>query len=82
MNMTHGGISIDQAVCGGDARAANTRIPVWILVRARQLGADSDYFSINYPTLNIEDLENAWKYYDEHRKEIDEQIAENEDDVQ
>lgn len=33
------GIDTDPAVCGGEACIARTRVPVWLLARARQLGA-------------------------------------------
>ncbi|NEO64576.1 MAG: DUF433 domain-containing protein, partial [Moorea sp. SIO4G2] len=33
------GIEKTPGVCGGDARIANTRIPVWVLVQARNLGS-------------------------------------------
>ncbi len=47
-------------VCGGDARVAGTRIPVWVLVQYRQLGATEADLLHMYPTLRSEDLANAW----------------------
>jgi uncharacterized protein (DUF433 family) len=32
------GIERTSNICGGDARIANTRIPVWVLVQARDWG--------------------------------------------
>jgi uncharacterized protein (DUF433 family) len=59
-------------VCGGDARIANTRVPVWLLVAYRQDGLkDRDILKM-YPDLTQEDLSSAWWYYAEHREEIDE----------
>ena len=55
-------------VCGGNARIRNTRIPVWTLVSLHQQGAE---LLRNYPGLSDRDLENAWRYYDRHREEID-----------
>jgi uncharacterized protein (DUF433 family) len=55
-----------------------TRIPVWVLVQARQLGASEADLLRDYPTLRAEDLANAWAYARAHREEIKQQIAENE----
>ncbi len=74
------GVERTPGVCGGEACLLRTRIPVWVLVRARQLGtAESDLLRA-YPSLCAEDLGNAWAYYDGHRKEIDRLVEENEDD--
>lgn len=51
-----------------------TRIPVWLLVQARRLGATEADLLRAYPTLRAEDLANAWAYYRAHREEIEEQI--------
>jgi len=66
-------------VVGGKARIRDTRIPVWTLVRLRQLGADDQtlrgYFTV---PLTAEDLSAAWDYYDRNREEIEQAIRENE----
>ena len=72
------GIEKTPGVCGGDARIARTRIPVWLLVRQRQLGVSEEEILHGYPTLRAEDLSNAWNYYRAHRDEVEAQIAENE----
>lgn len=74
------GIEKTPNVCGGDARIARTRIPVWLLVRQRQLGLSEDQILYGYPTLRAEDLSNAWNYYRAHKEEIESQIIENEED--
>lgn len=68
-------------VCGGDARIRNTRIPVWTLVSFRQQGADSSELLRNYPGLTQADLDAAWAYYDAHRDEIDQAIADLDDAI-
>jgi len=68
------GIDTDPAVCGGEACIARTRIPVWLLVSARRLGAAEATILQAYPTLRAEDLVNAWAYAQHHRDELDEQI--------
>lgn len=67
-------------VVGGTVRIAGTRIPVWALIQYHRLGASEAELSEAYPTLQAEDLANAWTYYRAHRDEVDQQIAENEAD--
>ncbi|HME56235.1 MAG TPA: DUF433 domain-containing protein [Candidatus Lokiarchaeia archaeon] len=74
------GIEINPKICGGEPCIVRTRIPVWLLVRARQLGTSDADLLRNYPNLGAEDLANAWTYYLYHQDEIDQQIAENEAD--
>lgn len=73
------GVESDPAVCGGEPCIVRTRIPVWVLVRARQLGASEADLLRAYPTLRAEDLANAWAYFRAHREEIEQQIRENEE---
>jgi uncharacterized protein (DUF433 family) len=72
------GIESTQSVCGGEPCIVRTRIPVWVLVQARRLGASEADLLQSYPVLRSEDLANAWAYYRLHREEIEQQIAENE----
>ncbi|BAY92933.1 MULTISPECIES: DUF433 domain-containing protein [unclassified Tolypothrix] len=72
------GIEKTPRVCGGEARIAKTRIPVWVLVEARHLGySDADLLS-SYPTITATDLANAWAYAETHSDEIDLAIERNE----
>ena len=73
------GIESRPGVCGGEACIVRTRIPVWVLVRARQLGASDAEILRCYPSLRAEDLADAWAYYRSHREEIDREIRENEE---
>lgn len=72
------GIDSTPNVLGGEARIVRTRIPVWLLVQARQLGTSEADLLRSYPTLRAEDLANAWAYARLHRDEIDHDIKENE----
>jgi uncharacterized protein (DUF433 family) len=72
------GIDNIPGVSGGEPVIARTRIPVWILVQARQLGMSDAALLASYPTLRAEDVANAWAYYRSHRGEIEQQIADNE----
>ena len=73
------GIESIPGVCGGEPCIVRTRIPVWVLVQARQLGTSEAELLRAYPTLRTEDLANAWVYARSHRAEIEEQIRENEE---
>ena len=74
------GVERTRGVCGGAACLLRTRIPVWVLVRARQLGSSESDLLNAYPSLRAEDLGNAWAYYEGHREEIDRLVAENEEE--
>lgn len=65
-------------VCGGEPCIVRTRIPVWVLVQAKQLGIIEADLLRCYPTLRAEDLTSAWAYFRSHRDEIEQQIRENE----
>ena len=72
------GIDSITGVCGGEPCIVRTRIPVWVLVNAKRLGTSEAELLRSYPTLRAEDLTNAWAYYRSHKKEIEQQIQENE----
>jgi len=72
------GIESIPGVMGGEPCIVRTRIPVWLLARARQLGTSEGDILKAYPTLRAEDLTNAWAFYRSHKEEIEQQIIENE----
>ncbi len=72
------GIESISGVSGGEPCVVRTRIPVWLLVQARNLGTSEADLLKAYPTLRAEDLTNAWAYYRAYRKDIEQQILENE----
>ncbi|MBO3458526.1 DUF433 domain-containing protein [Aetokthonos hydrillicola Thurmond2011] len=72
------GIEKTPGVCGGEARIAKTRIPVWVLVEARRSGySDADLLT-SYPSITAKDLANAWAYAEVHPDEIELAIERNE----
>jgi uncharacterized protein (DUF433 family) len=72
------GIEKTPGVCGGEARIAKTRIPIWVLVEARRLGySDADLLT-SYPTITATNLANAWAYAESHLDEIELAIERNE----
>lgn len=72
------GIDSRPDVCGGEACIVRTRIPVWLLEKARRSGSSEQALLAAYPSLRAEDLVNAWYYARAHAAEIEAQIRENE----
>ena len=66
-------------ICGGDACVRNTRIPVWSIVRALQLGTREEELTTYFVApLTRDDVDAALAYYREHGHEIDSEIRMNE----
>jgi uncharacterized protein (DUF433 family) len=61
-------------VCGGRARIANHRIPVWLIVLHRKFGRSDEEVLHSYPTLNQLDIDAAWEYYRLYSLEIERDI--------
>ncbi len=62
-------------VCGGRACIRTLRIPVWLLVQARQLGfSDQELLHRHVVPLTQADLDAAWAYYAQNREDIEEDI--------
>jgi uncharacterized protein (DUF433 family) len=78
MNENSRGIERTPGVCGGEARIATTRIPVWLLEGYRRLGVSEAELLEQYPTLQPADLPNAWNYVAQHLDEIENAIHLNE----
>jgi uncharacterized protein (DUF433 family) len=72
------GVESTPGVCDGEPCIVRTRIPVWVLVQAKHLGASEAELLRSYPMLRAEDLANAWAYARAHREEIEQQIHVNE----
>ncbi len=71
------GIIKTPGICGGEACIAGTRIAVWLLVEAQQLGISEAQLLQDYPHITAADLVNAWSYADAHTEEIAELIHAN-----
>ncbi|XWK87681.1 MAG: DUF433 domain-containing protein [Phormidium sp.] len=76
---TSQGIEKTPGVCGGDARIAGTRIPIWSLIESRRLGITEAQLLDDYPHLTAADLVNAWVYAEANPDEIEEAIKKNEE---
>ncbi|MBE9166694.1 DUF433 domain-containing protein [Pleurocapsales cyanobacterium LEGE 06147] len=70
LSMSGKGITKTPGVCGGEACIAGTRIAIWLLVEAQQLGISEAQLLQDYPHLTAADLVNAWAYADAHPEEI------------
>jgi uncharacterized protein (DUF433 family) len=73
------GIESTAGVCGGDARIAGTRIPVWTLEHYRRLGLTEAQILSAFPALRATDLVNAWSFVAGQLEEVNHQIRENEE---
>ena len=73
------GIDKPDGVAGGDACTVRTRIPIWLLVHAKKMGASEASLLESYPSLRAEDLTNAWAYARTYPNEIEQAILANED---
>ena len=70
LTMSGKGITKTPGVCGGEACIAGTRIAVWLLVEAQQLGISEAQLLQDYPHITAADLVNAWAYADAYPEEI------------
>ncbi|WP_013321049.1 DUF433 domain-containing protein [Gloeothece verrucosa] len=70
LSMGGKGITKTWGVCGGEACIAGTRIAVWLLVEAQQLGITEAQLLQDYPHITAADLVNAWAYADAYPEEI------------
>ena len=72
------GIERTPGVCGGAARVAGTRIPVWTIERFRHLGASTEDLLTYFPTLSAAQIDRALQYAGAHPDEILPEILQNE----
>lgn len=68
-------------VNGGAANIGQTRIAVWMLEAARREGLSDGRILEMYPTLSVQDLEEAWRYVEANKAEIEREIRENEEAI-
>jgi uncharacterized protein (DUF433 family) len=70
LNKSGKGITKTAGVCGSEACIAGTRIAVWLLVEAQQLGITEAQLLQDYPHITAADLVNAWTYAEAYPEEI------------
>ncbi|MBD2678702.1 MULTISPECIES: DUF433 domain-containing protein [Nostoc] len=73
-------IEITPDVCGGKPRIAGHRIRVQdIVIWHEQMGMSPDEILYHYPSISLADIYAALAYYHDHREEIRQQIAADEE---
>jgi uncharacterized protein (DUF433 family) len=73
-------IEITPGVCGGKPRIAGHRIRVQdIALWHEQMGMSPDEILHHYPSISLADIYAALAYYHDHREEIRQQIAADEE---
>lgn len=80
LNHNWRGITKQVDVCGGSACVAGTRIPVWVLVNALNIGISESTLLDDYPTLTATDLAKARVYADVYSVDIADEIRSNQED--
>jgi uncharacterized protein (DUF433 family) len=70
LSMRGKGITKTPGVCGGEACIAGTRIAIWLLVEAQQIGISEAQLLQDYSHITAADLVNAWIYADAYPEEI------------
>ena len=76
-NPIDSGIEKTPNVCSGSACISGTRMTVWGLVEAIQLGYTEADLLTSYPNLTVIQLANAWRYAKTSSAEIELEIREN-----
>jgi uncharacterized protein (DUF433 family) len=70
----------DQEILGGEPVVAGTRLPVRAVALTNRYAPNAEYIYSAYPFATREEIDEALAYYQDHQPEIDQYIAENEDD--
>lgn len=73
----HGYIERTDGRVGGRAAIKGTRIPVWAVVELYQSGLTPEEILAHYLQLTLSRIFDALGYFDDHRREIEEDIAAN-----
>ena len=67
-----------RGVCGGKPVIAGTRIPVWAIAGWSHRGYAAEKIQKEiYPSLGLAEIYDALSYAQDHKEEIDRQLAEN-----
>jgi uncharacterized protein (DUF433 family) len=65
------GVSRNPDICDGATCVINTQIPIWVLVDARDvINFDDEDILLQFPSLSLTDLANAWEYASEFARDI------------
>lgn len=70
----------DPEILGGEPVVVGTRLPVRAVVLTNRYAPNAEYIYGAYPFVTRQEINEALAYYQDHQAEIDQYIAENEDD--
>ena len=73
----HPYVTSKKGVCGGRSVIRGTRIPVWSLIQWYKQGMTIEVIMREFPQLKPSQVHDAFSYYYDNRKEIENDIAEN-----
>lgn len=76
----HPYISYKEGVCGGRSIIEGTRIPVWSIIKWYKTGMSIEEIIRGFPHLTPSQVYDAFSYYYDNQKEIEKDIAENEEE--
>jgi uncharacterized protein (DUF433 family) len=75
----HTHVVVTPGICGGRARIAGTRLPVWVVVAEIIRGGTSpDEFVDAYPQVSLAKVYGALSFYYDHRSQVDRDLREQE----
>jgi len=76
----HPYVTHEKGVCGGRSIIKGTRIPVWSIIKWYKMGMSIEEILKGFPHLNPSQVYDAFSYYYDNQKEIEKDIAENEEE--
>lgn len=76
----HPYITYQKGVCGGRAIISGTRVPVWSIIKWYKIGMTIEEILKGFPHLTPSQVYDALSYYYDNQKEIEKDIAENEEE--
>ena len=76
----HPYISKKKGVCGGRSIIEGTRVPVWSIIKWHKLGVSIEEIIREFPLLAPSQIHDAFSYYYDNQKEIENDIADNENE--
>ncbi len=74
-------ITYEKGVCGGRSIIDGTRIPVWSIIKWYKIGMSLEEIMREFPKLTPAQIHDAFSYYYDNLKEIERDIAENENEA-
>jgi len=77
----HPYVTNKKGVCGGRSIIVGTRIPVWSIIKWYKIGMSLEEIMREFPQLTPAQTHDAFSYYYDNLKEIEKDIAENEDEA-